>query len=223
MENNEEKHELPPITLPAIRPDPKLGRDGVEGAKHVHARMEQFLTAYQKRGKIGAACRSVNVSYETHRKWLEMYPQYKRAFDRIRQLMADELEGAVYERALNGVEKQTIKDGMIASNTEYDVGREALMLKGLKPEVYSNSIDVRLKNESDQELRDGIYRLLAKAGIQWDGNVNSLDLNPAMVEDSSVETPSLADSPSEGTSVPDPTGVEGTHDVSSDSSSSGSQ
>ena len=150
--DNSEKQVTPIVTLKAIRPDQILdsrGHAAQEGADHINSRMEQFLTAYQQRGRIMAACRAVDVSYETHRRWLELYPQYKRAFNRIRLLMGDELEGAVYDRALNGVERPVKVGDEVQIVREYDHGRERTMLRALKSDVYNRKEEAEIAALSD--------------------------------------------------------------------------
>lgn len=150
-------------------PQIPLGIEDRERQEQWRLRQLEVLSEYWKCGNVEQALATVHAAPWMHRKWLRVCPDYQKAYDTIREILADRLEGKVYDRAVNGITKPVISNGKVIDTTiEYDVAREHLMLKGLRPEVYGAKASI--ESETLDQVTARLARLFSKMGIAWDAS-----------------------------------------------------
>lgn len=86
-------------------------------------------------GNIVQASRLSGVPWRQHYRWLAN-EHYKQAYDFIREVVADMLEGAMLDHAINGFKKPLAFQGKLTGDhiSEYQAQERIALLKGLKPQ-----------------------------------------------------------------------------------------
>lgn len=105
-----------------------------------------FLTAYLRLGNVARACEASEISHDRVRRAYLKVPEFREAFDDARQLIADRLEDALRERAVEGVERLKFdkngdacldpRTGLPYIEKEFSDHAAIFLLKGLRPERY---------------------------------------------------------------------------------------
>lgn len=94
--------------------------DGVE----LEPEQKLFLVALTAKGTISGACRAVGVSYHTVQKW-KKDPKFLDFMEQATEVIADTLEEAAYQRALEGSDRLLI-----------------MLLRALRPRKYADRKEV---------------------------------------------------------------------------------
>lgn len=136
-----------------------------------------FLAAFRETGNVRQACDAADVARSSHYRWLDQDPEYREAFDLAREDAADILEAEAKRRAVDGVEELTgwYKGEAGGVVRKYSDTLLIFLLKGLRPEVYRERMEVRgflgkidfntLSNEVIERIANGenIMAVLASA------------------------------------------------------------
>lgn len=114
-------------------------------------RQKAFLSAYLECGSVARAARAAKIYRTSHYNWLSRSPEYREAFYRARDRLADLLLDEAFERALNGSDRLL-----------------EFLLKGLKPELNSQRVEIATSGSalgaiavwqlSDEQLDEEIKR-----------------------------------------------------------------
>ena len=104
-----------------------------------------FLAAFRETGNVRLACEAAEVGRSTHYGWLGADPSYQEAFDLAKEDAADILEAEATRRAVEGVKKLTgwYKGKPGGYVREFSDTLLIFLLKGLRPEVYRERVEVR--------------------------------------------------------------------------------
>ena len=104
-----------------------------------------FLAAFRETGNVRMACEAANVGRSSHYRWLEADAAYGEAFELAKEDAADILEAEAKRRAVEGVEEPTgwYKGEPGGYIRRYSDTLLIFLLKGLRPEVYREHIEVR--------------------------------------------------------------------------------
>ena len=104
-----------------------------------------FLAAFRETGNVRLACEAAQVGRSTHYRYLEADPAYEEAFELAKEDAADILEAEAKRRAIEGVEEATgwYKGKPGGYIRRYSDTLLIFLLKGLRPEVYREHIQVR--------------------------------------------------------------------------------
>lgn len=102
-------------------------------------------------GSHKLAAERSSVPGSNHYLWLDKDERYADDYARAKQHIADSIEGALYTRAVDGVERETgwYKGEAGGTLTEYDTTAAIFMLKGLRPGTYADRkvIDVDVSDQ----------------------------------------------------------------------------
>jgi hypothetical protein len=88
----------PPAEIKAA-PLPKRGR----GRPPRLDKRQAFLDAFARTGLITRAARAARIDRQQHYKWLAKYSEYRADFQQVKEIVVDEIEDEVRERAMRGV------------------------------------------------------------------------------------------------------------------------
>lgn len=104
-----------------------------------------FLAAFRETGNVRLACEAAEVGRSSHYRWLDEDPEYREGFGLAKEDAADILEAEAKRRAVEGVEEPTgwYKGEPGGYIRRYSDTLLIFLLKGLKPEVYRERLEVR--------------------------------------------------------------------------------
>jgi hypothetical protein len=141
-------------------------------------KQERFLTAFvEHRGDVEAARRESGIDRRTFYRWIEDDALFRDRLDRMRLLLAEEVEGEAFRRAL----ASKGSDNIVIT-----------LLRGLKRERYGEAADNRVLNVV---YVSGLRRL-PRPGVQ---DAEALDSGSAQTDGSEGDDGSpAADSPPDG-------------------------
>lgn len=160
---------------------PKKKEPGLLGtagsAEKREPKWKAFLMAYMETGHVGRACEASGISHASVRKAYVKVPEFKEAFDDARQLIADRLEDALRERAVEGIERLKFdKNGKACLDPrtslpyiekEFSDHAALFLLKGLRPQMYRERYEYTGANGGPLETKvtnlADLVRLAAKA------------------------------------------------------------
>lgn len=137
----------------------------------------EFLRVLAVSGNVSMAARAVGMSTTTVMRHHREDEVFRSLFEEARQLCYDTLEAVVYDRALKGTptklwyKGEPVIDpetGVQAIEWKTDTAREALILKGRRPEVFKDrsSVEVSqaaLEAQTPEQLAAGVQRYLTAA------------------------------------------------------------
>ena len=111
----------------------------------VHPKRRAFLAAFRETGNVRLACEVAKVGRSSHYRWLEMHPEYRKAFELAKEEAGDILEAEVFRRAVEGVEKPVgwYKGQPGGYVREYSDTLLIFYLKTLRPEKYRERVEMR--------------------------------------------------------------------------------
>ncbi|MBI4396856.1 MAG: hypothetical protein HY548_07160 [Elusimicrobia bacterium] len=115
----------------------KLQKPQIKKAYKEHKKAK-FLKAYSEEGAIIHACEKVGLERSSITRWRKNDPKFREAFETAEIKITENLEKALYRRAVEGVESFTYdKDGnLVRTKTEYsDVGA-IFLLKARDPKRF---------------------------------------------------------------------------------------
>jgi hypothetical protein len=100
--------------------------------------MRKFLNSLAFRPVIAFACRCVNVSDESVRKWRKLEPAFDEAVKRALEIGEDSVLEAALTRAVDGVPKAIFgkEDQIIGVEMKYSDGLAEMLLKGFRPQRF---------------------------------------------------------------------------------------
>ena len=104
-----------------------------------------FLAAFRETGNVRLACEAAEVGRSSHYRWLDQDREYREAFDLAKEDAADILEAEAKRRAVVGVEEPAgwYKGEPGGVVRKYFDTLLIFLLKGLRPEVYRERMEVR--------------------------------------------------------------------------------
>ena len=114
--------------------------EGVRG----HLKKRGFLAAFRETGNVRLACEAAEVGRSSHYRWLDEDPEYREGFGLAKEDAADILEAEAKRRAVEGVEEPTgwykgVPGGYVRRYSDVLL---IFLLKGLRPEVYRERMEV---------------------------------------------------------------------------------
>lgn len=118
-----------------------------KGKKHemkftfkVKGKKRALLRAYALCGSMNRACKKTGISYGSHYNWKRDDQVYVQDYELAKDYASDALEGSMYSRAKDGVEKEIgwYKGKAGGSYMEFDTTAGIFLLKGMKPDKYAD-------------------------------------------------------------------------------------
>lgn len=126
---SEEAPELPSMAAEVARiapPPPPSTQDDLDdlaefGPRYTLKDIRQLraLKAFAVSGKVIDSCKAAGVKYSTWYRWIEEEPDFARALEHVKEILADDLEGVAMQRARDSSDTLLIA-----------------LLKALKPDKY---------------------------------------------------------------------------------------
>lgn len=117
-------------------------------------RRELFLLMYRASGLVYKSAAFAGVCLQTVKNYWEKDPEYKQLCDDALQERLDELEEAVFTRAIDGVEEPVIggkdRDTVVATVRKYSDSLATFLLAHKRPE-FSNKLQI------DANIRGGVF------------------------------------------------------------------
>lgn len=136
-------------TRPKGRPDRQADRQAAHrlGYKRLHRKKQAFLAVACDGWSVARACAAVGIARLTFYRWQESDLAFAAAYRLARAEATERLEDEARRRAVDGVQrvKPVYHEGeQIGTITETDYSDTLLifLLKGLKPEVYRDKVQV---------------------------------------------------------------------------------
>lgn len=104
-----------------------------------------FLAAFREFGNVRLACEAAAVGRSSHYRWLDQDPDYAEEFEQAKADAVDVLEAEARRRAVDGVEELVgwYKGQAGGKIRRYSDTLLIFLLKGLRPEVYRERMEVR--------------------------------------------------------------------------------
>lgn len=142
------------------------------------ARRAAFLKRFMETGNETAAAAAADVARTTPYAWRERHPDFAKEWDAAKEVLADNIEGALYDRAVHGVVKYHFHKGqlvggwmldgqIVAEGTggaefvpftwrEFDTTAAIFLLKALRPDKYRErfTIDVNVLTAEAERLAE---------------------------------------------------------------------
>lgn len=108
-----------------------------------HISMRAFLSAYAQTANITKAAAAAKIDRAMHYRWLDQFPKYQRAFLEAERQAGDFIEGEAVRRATEGVLELVFYQGEPCGTVRrYSDGVMMTLLRGFKPQKYSNKTEV---------------------------------------------------------------------------------
>jgi hypothetical protein len=106
---------------------------------------ELFLEALRKSPNVSAAARACGVSYRAVYSLRKADPSFAEAWDEAIEQAVDAIEGALYERAIEGVDEPVFHKGEVCGVvTRYSDTAAMFLLKGRRRQVYGDKSQVEM-------------------------------------------------------------------------------
>ncbi|MCH7564042.1 MAG: hypothetical protein IH968_09475 [Gemmatimonadetes bacterium] len=154
-----------------------------------------FLAAFRENGNVRLACEAADVGRSSHYRWLETDPAYREAFGSAKEDAADILEAEAKRRAVDGIEEfvgwyKGEPGGVVR---KYSDTLLIFLLKGLKPDVFRERLEVRgiLGKIDFGRLTDSQLSRIASGEHPWAVLAPSRDLCEPEAGDPPVTTEML--------------------------------
>ena len=129
------------------------------------ARQDVFIEAYMRTGSKIIAAQEALVKPAQVNEW-RRDPLFMKRHDEARKYLGSRLEGAVFNRALEGVERGVYYEGeRVGTEREYDHRREQTVLRALLPDEYGNKLEVDIKTLHKTDLKALEASILAEAAV----------------------------------------------------------
>lgn len=114
----------------------KVERDAVRQAV-----MRAILEGYRNTGTIVGGCKEAGVSRQLHDLWMAKRPEYKEAFEAVKQEYVDSLLAEATRRARDGVEKGVWFQGVrVGKERQYSDNLLMFLIKGKMPEYRDHNV-----------------------------------------------------------------------------------
>lgn len=104
----------------------------------MNRRKRRFLNLYAELGSVAKACKAASIKdagqvYE----WRKNDPDFAKAWSELAERLGDVVEGALFDRAVNGVERTIyFKGEPVGVERQYSDAGAMALLRGLKPDRY---------------------------------------------------------------------------------------
>ena len=107
------------------------------------ANKRSFLNRYAETGRLDRAADLASCSVYSHYHWIKDDPEYAAAFAEARAMVADRLEDEAVRRARDGIDKPIYYKGLrVDTIRDYSDSLLMFLLKGRRPEVYRDNVDI---------------------------------------------------------------------------------
>jgi hypothetical protein len=116
---------------------------------------ERFLAQLQLDMRVYVACQKVGKSRNCAYEHKELFPVFSARWDQIIEEATDDLEQALIERAVHGVDSGIYQHGKrVGTKTEYSDHVGIFLLKNRRKHIYGDKIDLThtAKPFSDEEM-----------------------------------------------------------------------
>ena len=143
----------------------KAGGGGDDAYLYVLDLMTVVLTAYGESGNLARAVRKAKISWQTHEAWLRAHRGYREAIKLVDRMLARDLFGAEYQRALEGVSR----------DVQYVLGR-------LDRDTYADSIKIDVRSEPTERLKAMLATLRGERALIVDAEIaggETVEVKPA--------------------------------------------
>lgn len=136
---------------------------------------EKFLDYLRTSPNVSQAAKSIGVSRQTIYNQRKEDKEFATAWDDAIGEALDNLESALFNRAINGVTNDVFYEGVpCGTKTEYSDAATMFLLKNRRPEVFSDKVRqeitgkdggaIQLQNLSADELAARVVAILERAG-----------------------------------------------------------
>ncbi len=133
-----------------------------------------FLASFALCGSIVRSSKAAGVSNIMHYEWLKHDEQYRDAYAEAQVMVGDYLESVAIERATLGTEKAVYYQGEIVGyETEHSDSLLKFLLRGAKPQKYSERIDMNV-NQKSLQIIIGDLPAAPAPEITFDGAIMAL-------------------------------------------------
>lgn len=135
---------------------------------------EQFLDHLRINANVSEAAKSIGVSRQAIYNERKEDKEFAEAWEDALGEALDNLESALYSRAINGVTNDVFYEGVpCGTKTEYSDTAAMFLLKNRRPEVFSDKVRqeitgkdggaIQIQNLSDRERAERINAILDRA------------------------------------------------------------
>lgn len=116
-------------------------------------KQKAFLAAYCVTANIRRSAKAAKIAWRTHYDWLQIGEEYKRVFEKCKEIAGDMLESEAYRRALRGTLRPVFYKGDECGRIrEYSDTLAIFLLKGVKPEKYKERVSNTVSGNPDSPL-----------------------------------------------------------------------
>lgn len=128
------------------------------------ARKRLFLASIARWGSVTRAAQETGIHKSSHYEWMQRDPVYAAAYKQAEDEAIEAMEAEARRRAVEGVSKPVFgKGGEVYGHiTEYSDQLLMFLLKGKRPEVYRERVDLTV------DIRKEAERIAAEAGLEAD-------------------------------------------------------
>lgn len=115
---------------------------------------ESFLEVLADVCSVTTTCKLVGVGRATVYRWREADAEFRLAWDKSRALGVDALEDEAVRRAMEGVERPVLKNGVPTGHfvREFSDTLLIFLLKGAKPEKYRDRVSTEISGPAGRPL-----------------------------------------------------------------------
>ncbi len=154
---------------------------------HTSATRARVLEGYAEFGQVRKACQEAGVSHSMHYEWLRQYPEYRSAFERMRDPVMDLMEDEAVRRAVEGVERPMTIAGKEVWVREFSDQLLMFLLKARNRRVFGDRSDDTLKVEGELSIAQILRnrRLKRHGEDQAQAQIAAPAGTPAAAEDGS--------------------------------------
>lgn len=129
---------------------------------NLEERQQRFLETFAETGNVSAAARSVPMVRQMHYQWLDLYPDYAKAFEDAKGVFGDRLEAEAVRRATEGVKRfrfnrngEPLIDPETGGPYHEKVFSDVLLiflLKAKRPEEFGDKVEQTHKGDRDSPV-----------------------------------------------------------------------
>lgn len=137
--------------------------------KFTKQKRKKFINLLSKYGNKTVACKGVDISYPTFKKYYESDLDFREKVDLALEQAGDELEQEAYRRAVKGVSEPVYQNGQyVGDKITYSDRLLTMLLKASKPDKYSEKTNVthtgqiehKVQVEAKKNLLEKVNKLL---------------------------------------------------------------
>lgn len=134
---------------PKKQPKPKLAPEEraqllQDKEQDLAEKKAKFLELYMETGRVDLATKQLGVGYQYPYFWAKTDDKFKADWHDARAVVGQRVEDGAYRRAVTGTLKPVYQRGMLVGTVrEWSDSLTITLLKGLKPEVYRERVDLQ--------------------------------------------------------------------------------